>query len=136
VRHCWRSRPLCGECCEARGAGWRERASGEPGPDPVEVEGRGGGDALQARLRQTAIARLAQAEVDPFWILLAKSSGCGWDGHEADKGGLAGSFAWRACEPVADAAKVYGSSREHMLQVGFSQLYVARPAQVQGAGAQ
>ncbi len=78
----------------------------------------------------------ASVEVDPFWILLAKSSGCGWGGHEADKGGLAGSFAWRACEPVADAAKVYGSSGEHMLQVGFSQPYVARPAQVQGAGAQ
>ena len=59
--------------------------------------------------------RRTDHEVDPFWILLAKSSGHDRHGHEAAECGLTGSFAWRACEPVADAAEVDGSSREHVL---------------------
>ena len=69
-------------------------------------------------------------------ILLAQLSGHGWRCHEAGEGGRAGPFAWRACEPVADAAQVHGSGREHVLPVGFGQADGARPAQVHGAGAQ
>ena len=68
--------------------------------------------------------------------LLAKSSGCSGLGHEADECGLAGPVAWRACEPVADATKVDGSRREHVLEVGFGETNVAGPAQVHGADAQ
>src|SRR4051812_48022249 len=47
---------------KARGAGWGERAGDQPGCEAIEVEGRGGRHALQARLGEPAVARLAQTK--------------------------------------------------------------------------
>ena len=69
-------------------------------------------------------------------ILLAKSSGCGWHGHQACEGGLAGSFAWGARKPVVDTAKVCSSSCDHVLQVSFCEPDTAGPAQVHDADAE
>ena len=58
---CWRSRPLGCERGEARGAGRRERASGEPGGDPVKVEGRGWTLSLIPALSVAVVATLVAA---------------------------------------------------------------------------
>jgi len=68
--------------------------------------------------------------------LLAKSSGCGWRGHEADECGLPGPFARGACEPVADTVEVDGGCGERVLEVRLGQPDVAGPAQVHDAGTQ
>ena len=51
-----------GERGEARDPRRRERALGEPRPEPVGVQGRGGGDVLRRGRGQAAVARPAQAE--------------------------------------------------------------------------
>ena len=56
----WRIR-LGRERGEARDARGRERALGEPRPEPVEVKRPGRGHALQSHLGQPAVARPAQA---------------------------------------------------------------------------
>ncbi len=48
-------------------------------------------------------------------ILLAKSSGEGWHDHKPNEGRLARSRARCACKPRAEAAEVYGGSREHVV---------------------
>lgn len=90
--------------------------------------------ARPAALRD--MRRQSEAEVDPSSILLAKSSGCSWRGHEMDECGLAGPFAWRAREPRAETAEVDSGCRERVLEVRFGKPDVAGPAKVHGAGAQ
>ena len=79
-----------------------------------------------------AFGRTPRGEVDPDLILLAKSSGGGWYRHKPDKGGLACSRAWCACEPGAKAAEVHGRCREHVLQVRFGEPDITGTAQVHG----
>lgn len=55
--------PLRCEGGEPRGAGGRERSSSEPRGDPIEVDGCGGGDVLQPRLGEPAVARPAEVHV-------------------------------------------------------------------------
>ncbi len=59
--------------------------------------------------------------IDLVCILLGKSLGGCWHGHKLDKGGLARSRAWCACEPGAEAVEVHGGGSEHVLQVGFGE---------------